>query len=46
MGLLEYQAMLSLRAVAHDGVLCTFSSKSPRLGQKVWSVREGGMDRT
>jgi hypothetical protein len=24
MGLLEYQAMLSLRGVAHDGWLCTF----------------------
>jgi hypothetical protein len=26
MGLLEYQAMPSLRDVAHDGVLCTFSN--------------------
>ncbi len=25
MGLLEYQAMPSLRDVAHDGVLCTFT---------------------
>jgi hypothetical protein len=28
MGLLEYQAMPSLRNVAHDGVLCTFSNTS------------------
>ncbi len=28
MGLLEYQAIPSLRGVAHDGVLCTFSNKS------------------
>jgi hypothetical protein len=27
MGLLEYRAMPSLRDVAHDGVLCTFSNK-------------------
>jgi hypothetical protein len=38
MGPLEYQAMLSFRDVADDGVLCTFSSKSSRLGQMVWSV--------
>jgi hypothetical protein len=28
MGLLEYQAMRSLRDTAHDGVLCTFSNRS------------------
>ncbi len=28
MGLLEYQAMPSLRDVAHDGGLCTFSNIS------------------
>ncbi len=28
MGLLEYQVMPSLRDVAHDGVLCTFSNRS------------------
>ncbi len=28
MGLLEYQTMPSLRDVAHDGVLCTFSNRS------------------
>ncbi|MFN9906597.1 MAG: hypothetical protein ACK56F_10795, partial [bacterium] len=39
MGLLEYQAMPSLRDVAHDGVLCPL-----RLGQMVWSVMAGGMD--
>jgi hypothetical protein len=27
-GLLEYQALPSLRDVAHDGVLCTFSNRS------------------
>jgi hypothetical protein len=27
-GLLEYQAVLSLRDVAHDGFLCTFSNAS------------------
>ncbi len=32
MGLLEYQAMLSLRDVAHDGVLCTFSTRSAQTG--------------
>jgi hypothetical protein len=29
MGPLEYQAMPSFRVVAHDGVLCTFSNRSP-----------------
>ncbi len=34
MGLLEYQAMPSLRDVAHDGALCTFSNISaPDLGK-------------
>jgi hypothetical protein len=28
MGLLEYQAIPSLRDLAHDGVLCTFSKRS------------------
>ncbi len=28
MGLLEYQAMPSLRYAGHDGVLCTFSNRS------------------
>ncbi len=28
MSTLEYQAMPSLRDVAHDGVLCTFSNRS------------------
>jgi hypothetical protein len=28
MGLLEYQAMPSLRDIAHDGVLCTFTNRS------------------
>jgi len=28
MGLLEYQAMPSLRDVAHDGALCTISNRS------------------
>jgi hypothetical protein len=27
MGLLEYQAMPSLRNLVHDGVLCTFSNR-------------------
>ncbi len=41
MGLLEYKAMPSLRDVAHDGVLCTFSNSSaPRRGQVVWPVRQ------
>ncbi len=45
MGLLEYQAMASLRDVAHDGVLCTISNRSaPDRGQVVWSVRAGGMN--
>jgi hypothetical protein len=39
MGLLEYQAMPSLRDVAHDGGLCTFSKKPE---QVVWSIRAGG----
>jgi hypothetical protein len=28
MGLLEYQAMPSMRDIAHDGWLCTFTSPS------------------
>jgi hypothetical protein len=32
MGLLEYKAMPSLRDVAHDGVLCTFSNIQPQTG--------------
>jgi hypothetical protein len=40
MALLEYQAMPLpfLRDVAHDGVLCTFSTFRP--GQVAWSVRQ------
>ncbi len=46
MGLLEYQAMPSLRDVAHDGVLCTFSNRSASdrgkwcgpSGQAAWTV--------
>jgi hypothetical protein len=38
--------MPSLRDVAHDGVLSTFSKKiSTRVGQVVWSVRADGMGR-
>jgi hypothetical protein len=32
MGLLEYRAMPSLRDIAHDGVLCTFSNRSVPTG--------------
>jgi hypothetical protein len=40
MGLLEYQAMPSLRYVTHDGVLCTFSNRSaPNRGK--WSGSSG-----
>jgi hypothetical protein len=39
MGLLEYQAMPSLRDIAHAGVFCTFSKISPRTGESV-VVRE------
>jgi hypothetical protein len=40
MGLLEYQAMPSLRDVAHDGVLCTISNRSaPPTGAS--GVRQG-----
>jgi hypothetical protein len=42
MCLLKYQALPSLRDVAHDGVLCTFS---PRLAKVVWSVRVCGIHR-
>jgi hypothetical protein len=46
MGLLEYQAMPSLRDVAHDGVLFTFSNRSALdrgkwcgpSGQAAWTV--------
>ncbi len=41
-GLLEHQAVPSLRDVAHDGVLCTFSNTSAP-DQAVWPVRAGGM---
>ncbi len=34
MGLLGYQAMTTLRDVAHDGVLCTFSNSSALDGGK------------
>jgi hypothetical protein len=40
--------MPSLRDVAHNGVLCTFSNRSaaPDRGKQVgWSVRVGSMDR-
>jgi hypothetical protein len=41
-GLLEYQAMPSLRDVAHDGVLCTFSNTAdqPQTGAS-GAVRKG-----
>jgi hypothetical protein len=39
MGLLEYQAMPSLRDAAHDGGLCTFSNRPE---QVVWYIRAGG----
>jgi hypothetical protein len=46
MGILEYQAMPSLRYVAHDGVLFTFSNRSAPdrgkwrgpSGQAAWTV--------
>jgi hypothetical protein len=46
MGPLKYQAMLSFRDVAHDGVLSTFSSRSDPdrgkwagpSGQAAWTV--------
>jgi hypothetical protein len=46
MGILEYQAMPSLRDIAHDGVLCTFSDTSAPdrgkwcgpSGQAAWTV--------
>jgi hypothetical protein len=44
MGPLEYQAMLSMRDVAHDGVLSTFSNRSAPdkwcgpSGQEAWTV--------
>jgi hypothetical protein len=48
MGLLEYQAMPSLRDIAHDGVSCTFSnSRSAPDRDKYFCpfVRAGSMDR-
>ncbi len=44
MGLLEYQAMFSLRDVAHGGVLCTLVLDQPKTAV-VCSVRTGGMGR-
>jgi hypothetical protein len=46
MGLLEYQPMPSLRDVAHDGVLCTFSTRSASDRDK-WCgpSRQAAMDR-
>jgi len=46
MGLLGYQAMPSLRDIAHDGVLCAFSNRSAPdqgkryvpSGQAAWTV--------
>ncbi len=40
MGLLDYQAMPSLRNVAHGGVLCTFSNRSTSDRGK-WCGRSG-----
>jgi hypothetical protein len=45
MGLLEYQALPSVRDVAHDGVLYTFSDRSALYRGKSWSAMAGGMDR-
>jgi hypothetical protein len=41
----EYQAMPSLRDIAHDGVQCTVHLviDQPRPGQVVWSNRAGGI---
>ncbi len=47
MGLLEYQAIPSLRDLVHDGVLCTFSNRSApdrasgvvRQAGATWTVR-------
>ncbi len=46
MDLLEYQAMPSLRDIAHDSVLCTFNNRSA-LDRDKWCGpwRAGGMDR-
>jgi hypothetical protein len=41
MELLEYQAMQSLRDVAHDGVLCTFNNRSASDRDK-WCSPSGG----
>jgi hypothetical protein len=40
MGLLEYQAMFSLRDVAHGGVLCTLSGRSA-LDRSKWCSPSG-----
>ncbi len=46
MGQLECQAMLYLCEVAHDGVLCTFSTiDQPQTGTSGVAGRAGGMDR-
>ncbi len=49
MGLLKNQTVPSLRGVAHDGVLCTFSNRSAPdqgkwcgpSGQAAWTVQFG-----
>ncbi len=41
MGLLEYQAMPSLRVVTHDGVMCTFSNRSTLQTRASGVVRQG-----
>jgi hypothetical protein len=40
MGLLEYKAIPSLRDVAYDGVLCTFSNR-PAQTRAYGAVRQG-----
>ncbi len=47
MGLLEYQAMPSLRDVAHEGVLYTFHLviDQPLTRASAWCGLSGGMDR-
>ncbi len=45
MGLLDYQAMPSLRDVPHVGVLCTFNNRSaPYRGKWCGPYKAGGMD--
>jgi hypothetical protein len=49
MGQLEYQAMPSLRDVAHDGVLCTFSKASAAgnsVSSQLGSSCQGNQDGT